>query len=274
MSDKIIFTDTHAHLDFPDFAQELPEVLDRAASAGVPRIITIGTDLESSRRAILLAERFEEVFAVVGWHPSNVETAPEDIRPALRELGQHPKVVAIGETGLDYYRLPSTRPGGTLSDDDPYKKKQSQLFSQHLEIAQELGLNCVIHQRHAANETIDQLRPFAPRVRGVFHCFVDTPEIMRQVLDLGSLVSFTGITTFKNAAAVRETLASTPVNALMLETDCPYLAPVPYRGKRSEPAHVREIAQVVAQVKSVTLEELSQITESTVQQFFPKLKPA
>ncbi len=271
MINKNVFTDTHAHLDFPEFSQDLNATIDRAHISGVSRIISIGTDLESSRRAIQLAEQFEGVFAVVGWHPSNVENAPDDIRPALRDLGKHPKVVAIGETGLDFYRLPSTRPTDTILDDGEYKKRQARLFSQQLEIAQELGLNCVIHQRAAAQETLDQLRPFTPRVRGVFHCFVDSPDILRQVLDLGSIVSFTGITTFKNAAGVRDTLATTPIEALMLETDCPYLAPVPYRGKRAEPAHVREIAEIIAKIKSVTLEELSRITESTVERFFPKI---
>ncbi len=270
-SQSIIFTDTHAHLDFLDFADELSEVVEQAGKAGIHRIVSIGTDLESSRRAIGLAERFQGVYVAVGWHPSNVESAPEDVRPELMELGRHPKVVAIGETGLDYYRLPSTTPGRTIEENEGYKIRQAKLFDQHLEVAAALGLNCVIHQRQAAFDTIQQMLPYADRVRGVFHCFVDTPEFMRQVVEMGSLVSFTGIITFKNAVSVRETLKETALEDLMLETDCPYLAPVPYRGKRAEPAYVREIAKAVAEVKGVSLEELSRVTERTVRQFFKKL---
>src|SRR5881296_2723608 len=130
-----IFYDTHAHLDFPDFTSDLPQVVERANAAGITRIISIGTDLKSSQCAIELSERFPNVFAAVGWHPSNVNEAPEDIRPALRELARHPKAVAIGETGLDYHRLPSGQSGGTLEDDERDKRRQATLFQQQLEVA-------------------------------------------------------------------------------------------------------------------------------------------
>src|SRR5262245_3851377 len=136
-----IFYDTHAHLDYPDYASDLDAVVERAAAAGIARIIAIGTDLESSARAIQLSERFPSVYAVVGWHPCQALEAPEDLRPALRELARHPKVVAVGETGLDYYRLPSAQ-GGTPADDQAYRQKQSVLFRQQLEVAAELELNC------------------------------------------------------------------------------------------------------------------------------------
>src|ERR1041385_9183218 len=140
-----IFYDTHAHLDYPDFAVDLPQVIERAHAAGITKIISIGTDLDSSRRAIQLAEQFENVFAVVGWHPSDILKAPNDIRHELRKLAVHEKVVALGETGLDYHRLPS-QSGASTADDECYKNKQTELFRQHLEIAAELKLNCVIHQ--------------------------------------------------------------------------------------------------------------------------------
>ena len=265
------FYDTHAHLDYPEFAQELTEVVTRAQAAGIAKIISIGTDLDSSKRAVGLAERFPNVFAVVGWHPSHANEAPNDLRPALRELARHPKVVALGETGLDYHRLPTQKPEFTKSDDARYKMKQADLFRQHLEVASEAGLNCVIHQRDSLEDTLTQLQPFADRVRGVFHCFANDAATMRRVLDLGSLVSFTGILTFKNGQNIRDTLAATPMDQFMLETDCPYLAPVPYRGKRCEPAYVKEIAEVAAQVKACSLEELSAATCATAEKFFHKL---
>ena len=268
-----VFYDTHGHLDYPDFAADFPAVLERARTAGITRLISIGTDLESSRRAIQLAEAHECIFAVAGWHPNDAMNAPDDIRPALRELAKHPKVVALGETGLDYYRLPSTK-GGTAAEDEPIKRKQAAIFQQHLEVAAETGLNCVIHQRgDCFADTLALLEPFASRVRGQFHCFAGTVAEMRRVLALNSLVSFTGIATFKNGQNVRDVIAATPLGQFMLETDCPFLAPVPHRGKRCEPAFVKEIADTVAQVKGCPLEELSQATCAAAQDFFPKLKP-
>jgi TatD DNase family protein len=284
-----IFFDTHAHLDYPDFEPDLPQVVARAQAAGIVKIISIGTDLESSKRAIKLAERFEPVYAVVGWHPSDAMAAPDDVRPTLRELAKHPKVVALGETGLDYHRLPSMRDahkvpnstnadeaGPALShapspDDEHYKQRQAALFRQHLEVAAESGLNCVVHQRDALEDTVMQLSLFADRVRGVFHCFANDADAMRRILGMNSLVSFTGIATFKNGQNVRETVAVTPLGQFMLETDCPYLAPMPYRGKRCEPGYVKEISETVAKVKGCSFDELSQATCKTAREFFPKL---
>jgi len=292
------FYDTHAHLDYPEYAPDLTEVIERARAAGIAKIISIGTDLESSARAVKLAERFDGVFAAVGWHPSNAHEAPDDIREPLRALAKHPKVVAIAETGLDYHRLPSGTPGygpspgsATLSpadgerdgvrgtprapiavaDDERYKQKQAAIFRQQMEIAAELGLNCVIHQRTAFDDTIAEMKPFMGRLRGVFHCFGESVERLRQVFAIGSLVSFTGIVTFKNAQNVRDAVAAASLGQFMLETDCPYLAPVPYRGKRCEPAYVKEISETVAKVKNCSLEELSAATCKTAKEFFPKL---
>ena len=265
------FYDTHAHLNYPDFAAELPELIARAEAAGITKIITIGTDLVSSVRAVKLAEEFPNVFAAVGWHPSHATEAPDDLRPALRELARHPKVVALGETGLDYHRLPSQKPGFTAADDETCKTKQARLFRQHLEVAAETGLNCVIHQRDSLEDALAALQPFADRVRGVFHCFANDAATMRRIVALGSLVSFTGILTFKNGQNIRDALAATPMDQFMLETDCPFLAPMPYRGKRCEPAYVMETAAVAAQVKGCSLEELSAATCATAEKFFGKL---
>lgn len=265
------FFDTHAHLDYPDYVNDLPDVIARAQAAGIAKIISIGTSLSSSERAIHLAEKIPNVFAAVGWHPTEAEKAPDDLRPALREFAKHPKVVAIGETGLDYHHLPGEQPESTAADDARCKKRQSEIFRQQLEVAAEFGLNCIIHQRDAFDDTLAQLKMFSGKVRGVFHCFSENAERMKQVMEIGSLVSFTGIVTFKNGQNVRDTLAATPLDKFMLETDCPYLAPVPYRGKRCEPAYVKEISETVAQVKNCSLEELSSATCKTAREFFCKL---
>ncbi len=265
------FYDTHAHLHYPEMASELPDMIQRARAAGITTIVAIGIDLKSSERAVQIAEQFPNVFAVTGWHPSDALEAPADLRPELRRLAQHPKVVALGETGLDYYRLPSQRPGFSTADDAAFKGKQADLFRQHLEVGAELGLNCVIHQREALEDTLCILQPFADRVRGVFHCFANDAVAMKRIVALNSIVSFTGILTFKNGQNIRETLAATPMDCFMLETDTPYLAPVPYRGKRCEPAYVKEISEVAAQVKNCSLEELSRSTCDTAHRFFKEL---
>lgn len=266
------FYDTHAHLDYKDFAGDFPQIIERAADAGITRMISIGTDLESSQRAIALAETYSCIYAVAGWHPNDTMDAPDDIRPSLRSFAKHPKVVALGETGLDYYRLPSTK-GAPPAEDEPFKRKQAAIFRQHLEVAAETGLNCVIHQRgDCFADTLAIMQPFADRVRGQFHCFAGTVVEMQRVLAMNSIVSFTGIATFKNGQNVRDVIAATPLGRFMLETDCPFLAPIPYRGKRCEPAYVKEISATIMQVKNCSAEELSHATCATAHEFFPKLK--
>jgi TatD DNase family protein len=264
------FFDTHAHLDFPDFAADQAGVVERAVAAGITRIITIGTTLEGSRAALALAERFPPVFAAVGVHPNHVDESPEDIRSELRALGRHPKCVAIGETGLDFYR----RPGEAEPDpeaDGKNRARQARLFEQQLEVATELGHNVIIHTRDSFAPTLAQMGPWTGRLRGVFHCWVGTPAEMQEVLSAGGKVSFTGIVTFKNGTNVREAAAAVPADGFMLETDCPFLAPVPYRGKRCEPAYVAEIARAVATTRGMTLEALSAATCRTAREFFPRL---
>jgi TatD DNase family protein len=279
--------DTHAHLDFPEFENDLSNVVHRAGEADVTRIITIGTSIESSRRAIELAEKYPSVYAAIGVHPGNVEEAEEDVITPLRELAQNPRVIAIGETGLDYHHLPSEKVAkeeqvqvmtALRSETDEeieaqirdgaYKSKQASLFQQQLDLAVELGLNVVIHQRDAWPETLDIIRPYAGKVRAVFHCFGGSLDQANEVLDLDHLVSFTGIVTFKNGAAVRAVAAEIPLWRFMVETDCPYLAPVPFRGKRCEPAHARIVAEAIAAARGVSLEELAQTTSETAEKFF------
>jgi TatD DNase family protein len=267
---KPVFFDTHAHLDFPDYRDDVAAVVQRAEAAGIERIITIGTTLEASVRAVALAERFPNVFAAIGWHPSHVTEAPETLSDDFMRLAQHPKVVALGEMGLDYSRLPSTE-GASVDEDERYKARQAALFRQQLEVASRFGLNVIIHQRNSFEDALRIFAPFTSSIRAVFHCFVGTPEERRRINELGCLVSFTGIVTFKNAATIRDTVQATPLGSFMLETDCPFLAPVPYRGKRCEPAYVADIAAFIAKHKNVSLDELSASTCAAARAFFPKL---
>jgi TatD DNase family protein len=283
-----MLVETHAHLDYPDFASDLDDVLRRATEAGVTRIITIGTSLESSRRAIDLAENHSNIYAVIGVHPTYAEEAEEDVITPLRELASSRRVVGIGETGLDYHHLPSVEAakeknvqvfarafqGETEEEieaniqDGAYKSRQASLFQQQLDLAAELGLNVVIHQRDAWDDALEILKAYTKQLRGVFHCFGGSLEQANEVIDLDHLVSFTGIVTFKNGVAVRDVATQIPIWKFMVETDCPYLAPVPFRGKRCEPAHTRIVAETIAAARGIPLEEVGEATTETAERFF------
>jgi len=279
--------ETHAHLDYPDFAPDFDDVLRRATEAGVTRIVTIGTSVESSRRAVELAEKYPNVFAVIGVHPTYAHEAEEDVIAPLRELAKNPRVVAIGEIGLDYHYLPSVEAAKRKDvqvfnalqssteeqieatiEDGAYKAKQAELFEQLLDLAVELKFNVVIHQRDAWDDALQILREYGRQVSGVFHCFGGTLAQANEVLDLGHLVSFTGIVTFKNGKQVRDVAANVPLDRFMVETDCPYLAPVPFRGKRCEPAYTRLVAEEIAKARGISLEEIAGATTATAQEFF------
>jgi len=279
--------ETHAHLDYPDFAPDFDDVLRRATEAGVTRIITIGTSVESSRRAIELAEKYPSVFAVIGVHPTYAHEGGEDVITPLRELAKNPRVVAIGEIGLDYHRLPSVEAAKQKNvqvfnalqseteeqleasiEDGAYKSKQAELFQQLLDLAIELRLNVVIHQRDAWDDTLEILRDYGRQVSGVFHCFGGTLDQANEVIGLGHLISFTGIVTFKNGKQVRDVAARVRADEFMVETDCPYLAPVPFRGKRCEPAYTRLVAEEIAKARNISLEEIAGATTATAEQFF------
>jgi TatD DNase family protein len=278
--------DTHAHLDFPDFADELDAVLARAAQADVTRVITIGTTVEGSRRTIALAEKYPNVFATVGVHPSNAEEFSGSFLDELRMLAAHPRVVALGEIGLDYHRLPGSQELAPipawisetpLNDpreveasirDGAYKAHQAEVFQAQLELAVELGLNVVIHERDAWEDTLELLAPYTGKLRAVFHCFGKSIEQARALIEMGHLVSFTGIVTFKNAQIIQETAAQLPGDAFMVETDCPYLAPVPHRGKRCEPAYTRLVTEKIAGLRGETPAEVAARTTVTAERFF------
>ena len=267
----VVLYDTHAHLSHREFQADVNGVVERAEAAGISRLICVGIDLASSEAAIRLSEQHPSVFAVVGCHPNHALEAPDDLRPALLKLSAHPKVVGIGEAGLDYYRLPNQKPGAS-EEAAGFKKRQAEILEQQLEVAAQRGLNIVIHQRgDVFEDTCALLRPWAGRVRPVFHCFPGDPAALRRILDLGGLVSFTGILTFKNGQNMREALAAAPMDAFMLETDCPYLAPMPHRGKRCEPAYLKETAEAAALVKGCSLDELGAATCATAHGFFKGL---
>ncbi len=264
-----MFIDTHAHLDYPDYADDREAIISRAAAVGVTEIISIGTRIESSSNAVQLASEFPGVWATVGIHPTDVEETPEDYLPRLRQLGQQPRVVAIGEIGLDYHHLPERDPHHSWEKQvSEYKAKQEKIFREQLDLASELGLNVVIHQRDSWDDLLRVLREYTGRIRGVFHCFGETLSQAQVLFELGHLVSFTGLVTFKNAQVIHETVSGIPLDKFMIETDCPYLAPVPHRGKRCEPAYTRLVAERIADLRGVSLDEIAKATTTTAKGFF------
>ncbi|HEX8371205.1 MAG TPA: TatD family hydrolase [Chthoniobacterales bacterium] len=254
--------DTHAHLDYPEFASHFSGILQRAADSGVTRMISIATGIESSRRNIALAEQHPSIFPVIGIHPNNVDEEPSDFLPTLRQLAAENRIAAIGETGLDYYRLEDHE------DLPAHKARQADFFRQQLELAAEFQLNVVIHQRAAWDDTVTILSEYGTRIRAVFHCFGEDLSRLQQVIEMGHLVSFTGIATFKNGENMRSAARNLAPGQFMVETDCPYLAPVPFRGKRCEPAHTRLVAETLAAARSESLETFAAHTTATAEAFF------
>jgi|TARA_Y100000034_G_scaffold4808_2_gene5571 TatD DNase family protein len=249
-----LYIDTHAHLTYDDLRTQLPDVIDRAHEAGVEAIICVGTDLASSRTSIEISEEFSSVFASVGVHPHDAKEAPDDYLDQLRELASHSKVVSIGEMGLDFYR--------NLSP----KEIQRDVFKRQLYLAAELAMPAIVHNRDA-DEAVLEVLTAVRHSRFVVHCFSSDVEMARSVLDLGGIISFTGIVTFgKNTT--KDVLRSVPLEAVMLETDCPFLAPVPNRGKLNEPANVSHIALKIAEIRGETLDLVAEGTTSTARSFF------
>jgi TatD DNase family protein len=257
--------DTHCHLASSKFSpDELDAVISRAVEAGVARVIAIGTTLEDSRKNIALAERYREVFATVGIHPTGVLDLPSDQAwiDELRQMLDHPKVVAIGEIGLDHFHPPRR------GSEEDYHARQNEVFRQQLELAVESGHNVVVHQRDCYEDTAAAVEPFDGRLRAVFHCFTGTPEQAADLRSRGHLVSFTGIVTFKNAVDVQQCARCVEPGAFMVETDAPYLAPVPFRGKHSEPCHTRLTAEHIAGLRAMSLEDIALETTATAEKFF------
>ena len=249
-----MYIDTHAHLYYDNLKNQLAKVVERAEAAGVTQIICVGTDLPSSETSISIAEKYDAVFATVGVHPHDAKDAPDDYLHQLRDLTSHSKVVAVGEMGLDYFRDFSPR------------NVQKEVFQSQLALARELDLPAVIHNREA-DEDILKILEEVRYEKSVLHCFSSNTEMAGRAISLGCLLSFTGNVTFgKNHT--ESVLLTTPLNRIMLETDCPFMTPVPNRGKLNEPANILHIAQWIAKIKRIDVSEVAESTTSTAQFFF------
>lgn len=249
--------DTHTHLDFEQYDTDREAVLQRAAEAGVEWLLDVGTDLASSRRAVSLAAAEPRVWAAVGLHPHEAASWTAEVQSELRALARHPRVVAIGETGLDYYRDLSPR------------GRQREAFEAQLALALELGLPLIVHDREAHEDVLSILRTAAGAgLRGVMHCFSGGPELARRVVELGMHVGIAGPITYPRATALAEVARTVPLERLLIETDCPYLAPQAYRGRRNEPAYVRLVAERVAELRGITPEEVGRVTSRNARDLF------
>ena len=260
----VFLVDTHAHLASAKFAQDLDVVIDQARDAGVSWIVTIACDLEDSENNLALAERFEGVFPTAGIHPLYVHDpgAADEWQLRLRELASRDEVVALGEIGLDYFHPPQD--GSSEAD---WRGLQRSFFEEQLALACDLELPVVIHQRESSEDVMAVLRTF-PQVRAVLHCFNGTQEQADAALEMGHYLSFTGILTFPNAEDVRQVAAACPLDRVMVETDCPYLAPVPFRGKRCEPHMVAYTAEKLGELHQLSPAEIAEVTTNNARAFF------
>lgn len=253
------YIDSHAHYDAEQFDPDRDELLNRLHSGGVKYIVNMGCNIERSRLSVEYAERFPFVYAAVGMHPEDVADAPDDYLDSIRKWAVLPKTVAIGEIGLDYH----------YDGYDPAVQKR--VFEEQLDLAEELSLPVVIHSRDATEDCMNILRKRGA-VKGVMHCFSGSAETARQVLALGMNISFTGVLTFKNARKSIEALEAVPLDRLMLETDCPYMAPEPNRGKRCDSGMIVSIIDKIAEVKGVTPELVARQTTENTLRLFGKIK--
>jgi len=255
-----MLVDSHCHLDFPDFASELPDVVARAQAAGVSHLVTISTRVRRFNEIKAIAERFDCVSCSVGTHPHQAAEEPDVTTAELVALAAHPKVVAIGEVGLDYHYDKSPRAA------------QAHGFLTHIAAARETGLPLIIHAREADDDVAEILE--RESAKGAFsfvlHCFTAGPDLARRAVALGGYVSFSGVLTFKNSTALRDIAADLPEDRILVETDAPFLAPIPNRGKRNEPAFVRETAKMLAETRGVSLEAIAARTTENFYTLFSK----
>jgi TatD DNase family protein len=251
-----MLVDSHCHLDFPEFAGQLDSVLELMRQNDVGRALCAGVTLPDFPRVRALAERYPHIYAAVGVHPDHEQDGEVSVERLL-ELADHPKVVAIGETGLDYYRLT-----GDL-------EWQRERFRIHIRAARNCNKPLIIHTRSAAADTLRVMREEgAEQVRGVMHCFTESWEVAQAAMEMGFFISFSGIVTFKNARAVQEVAEKVPLTHMLIETDAPYLAPVPHRGKLNQPGYVRHVAEAIAAIKNVTSVEVSERTTDNFNRLF------
>ena len=248
--------DTHAHYDAEQFDADREAVLASLPGRGVSLVVNPGCDLPSSRAAVALSEQYPFLYAAVGYHPENCAPYTDADLEALRQLAAHPKVVAIGEIGLDYYW-----------EENPPRDFQQLVFRRQMALAEELDLPVIVHDREAHGDSLAIVKEF-PKVRGVFHCYSGSAETARQLVDLGWMISFTGVLTYKNARKAVEAALAVPMDHLMIETDSPYMAPAPHRGKRNDSGYVLHVCEKLAELKGLTVEETARITLENGRRFF------
>ncbi|WP_141993381.1 TatD family hydrolase [Bacillus sp. B4EP4a] len=249
--------DTHVHVNAEQFDEDLEDVIDRAKEAGVNNMVVVGFDRPTIIRAMELIEAYDFMYAAVGWHPVDAIDMTEEDLQWIEELSNHPKVVAIGEMGLDYHW-----------DKSP-KDVQMEVFRKQIRLAKKVGLPIIIHNREATADIVNILKEEeASRVGGIMHCFSGSAETALECINMNFYISLGGPVTFKNAKKPKEVAAAVPLDRLLIETDCPYLAPHPYRGKRNEPSYVKLVAEQIAEIKQLTLEEVSQATTENAKKLF------
>ncbi|MDQ0163427.1 TatD family hydrolase [Bacillus alveayuensis] len=249
--------DTHAHLNAVQYEQDLEEVIQRAKDEGVSHIVVVGFDRPTIKRAMELTESYDFIYAAVGWHPVDAIDMTDEDLAWIKELASHPKVVALGEMGLDYYW-----------DKSP-KEVQKEVFRKQIALAKEVKLPIIIHNREATADILEILKEEnAHEVGGIMHCFSGSLEVARQCMDMNFYISFGGPVTFKNAKKPKEVAAAIPLEYLLIETDCPYLTPHPFRGKRNEPSYVKYVAEKIAELRELTFEEVAHITTENAKKIF------
>ena len=260
-----MFIDTHAHLNFPEFKLETSSVLGHAREAGVDRVVNVGIDVQTSKESLDLARKYPEVYATIGIHPHCANDLDIEAQMKLLQFASHPKIVAVGEIGLDYYFLKRS------SQYSKYPKRERQIFclEQMLDLAIEINKPVIIHAREAEADIISILKTYKDQLSGVVHCFSGNWDFAEKILDLGFAISFTGVITFKNVDPdLLEVVKKVPLGSIMIETDAPLIAPEPYRGKRNEPAYVVEVAKKIAEVKGISLAEVESETTKKAKKFF------
>jgi len=257
-----LFIDSHCHINFPELAADLDAVTSAMVASQVTHALCVSVNLETLPEVLTIAERFANIFASVGVHPDEQSGEEPDIK-RLVELASHPRVVAIGETGLDYYRVE----GNT--------EWQRERFRTHIRAARQAGKPLIIHTREAAEDTLRIMREEgAAGIGGVMHCFTETAEVAQQAMDMSFMISFSGIVTFRNATALKDVAREIPLERMLIETDSPYLAPVPYRGRTNQPSYVRFVAEEIARLKGVPIESVAQATTANFFKLFNSVQPA
>ncbi|ADE67176.1 MULTISPECIES: TatD family hydrolase [Priestia] len=249
--------DTHVHLNAEQYEDDLQEVINRALEKGVQNMVVVGFDEPTIKKAIQIAETYDFIYASVGWHPVDAVDMTDEHLAWIEELAQHPKVVALGEMGLDYHW-----------DKSP-KEVQKDVFRRQIRLARKVNLPIIIHNRDATEDVVTILKEeHVEEVGGIMHCFTGSIEVAKQCMDMNMYISFGGPVTFKNAKKPKEVATELPLDKLLIETDCPYLTPHPFRGKRNEPGYVSYVAEQIAELKGITYEELAAITTANAKKLF------